>query len=150
MQLSTKGRYAVRAMLDLALNQKEAPISIGDISRRQEISSQYIEQLLYKLKKKGLVKSVRGSRGGYELARDPKDITAGDIIRVVEGPIDPVYCVNPEEFKKEECHRAELCATHVLWVTLGEKIAEVLDGTTLDDLCKVANELKAKYDLKST
>jgi Rrf2 family protein len=131
-------------MLDLALHGKEEPVSISDISRRQEISFQYVEQLLNKLKKAGLVESIRGAKGGYRLRREPGEITAGDIIRVVEGPLDPVFCVNPEEFERKGCHRAELCATRRLWARLGKKIAEVLDGTTLQDLCKVAKELELR------
>jgi Rrf2 family protein len=131
-------------MLDLALHNEEGPVPIGDISRRQEISFQYVEQLLNRLKKAGLVESVRGPKGGYRLKRRPAQITAGDIIRVVEGPVDPVFCVNPDEFEREGCRRAEVCATRRLWAQLGRKIAEVLDGTTLEDLCRLAKELESR------
>jgi Rrf2 family protein len=144
MQISTKGRYAVRAMIDLALHGKEEAVPISGISKRQEISFQYVEQLLNKLKRAGIVESVRGPKGGYKLKKSPKKITIGDIIRVVEGPIDPVFCVNPEKLKQRGCARAELCASRLLWAKLGEKIAEVLDGTTLEDLCKLTKEFERK------
>ncbi|MEW5768366.1 MAG: Rrf2 family transcriptional regulator [bacterium] len=140
MWLSTKGRYALRAMLELALHEGDV-VSISKISRNQEITSQYVEQLMVKLKKAGLVESVRGPTGGYRLTKKLSEITAGDIVRTLEGYIEPVFCVNPQ-ISQKHCHRAPKCAARVLWKKVGDKIAEVLDSTTLEDLVRMDKELK--------
>jgi Rrf2 family protein len=141
MWLSTKGRYAVRSMLEIALHNQGEPVPISEISKNQEITFQYVEQLMVKLKRAGLVESVRGPTGGYRLTKKPSEITAGDIVRTLEGYIDPVFCVNPQVSQKE-CHRAPTCAARLLWKKVGEKIAEVLDSTTLEDLVRMDKELK--------
>lgn len=139
MRLSTRGRYAVRAMVDLALHVGEGPVPREDIATRQEISALYLAQLFAKLAKAGLVESVKGPGGGYFLARSASEIRAGDIIRAVEGSLAPVYCVNSQP--KARCHRMEDCVTHLLWKRLGERIAEVLDSVTLEELHEQAREL---------
>lgn len=139
MRLSTRGRYAVRAMVDLALHVDEGPVPREDIATRQEISALYLAQLFAKLAKASLVESVKGPGGGYFLARSASEIRAGDIIRAVEEPLAPVYCVNSQP--KARCHRMEDCVTHLLWKRLGERIAEVLDSVTLEELREQAWEL---------
>jgi Rrf2 family cysteine metabolism transcriptional repressor len=135
MKLSTKGRYGLRAMLDLALNGDNGPITIHAIAQRQEISERYLEQLLIPLKQAGMVKSVLGSQGGYVLGRAPQDISVGDIIRVMEGPLAPVECVS--ELNPDECKRADMCVTRIIWAKLRDSITEILDSYSLLDL---ANE----------
>lgn len=132
MKLSTKGRYGLRAMLDLALSDEKGPITIHAIAQRQEISERYLEQLLIPLKQAGLVKSVRGSQGGYVLGRAPQDISVGDIIRVMEGPLAPVECVS--ELNPDDCKRADICVTRTIWVKLRDSITEILDSYSLLDL----------------
>jgi Rrf2 family cysteine metabolism transcriptional repressor len=141
MRLSTRGRYAVRAMIDLALHADDGPVRGNDIAERQEISVHYIEQLFVKLRKAGLIESVRGPGGGYILAQSADQIRAGDIVRTVEGPIALVHCVAPQQ--EAACHRVDSCVTHLLWRRLSDKAAEVLDSVTLKDLCDQARELQA-------
>jgi len=134
MRLSTKGRYGLRAMLEIALSEGEGPITIHAIAQRQDISKRYLEQLLIPLKQAGLVKSVRGSQGGYVLGRAPQNISVGDIIRVLEGPLAPVDCVS--ELNPDDCKRADICVTRIIWTRVRDSIAEVLDSYTLQDLVK--------------
>lgn len=136
MRLSTVGRYALRAMVDLAQNQDAAPVRRQDIADRQEISSDYLAQLFTKLRHAGLVESVKGPGGGYLLARAASAISAGDVLRAVEETLSPVWCV--ENGTKGTCPRATHCTTHPLWSRLDQRITEVLDTTTLDELCPVS------------
>ncbi len=138
MKLSTRGRYGLRAMLDIAINQGDGPVALHNISERQGISVGYLEQLMVPLKKEGLIRSVRGAQGGYLLARGPDKITVGDIIRALEGPIAPVACVS--EDYPEECDRAEGCVTRLVWTKVRDSIAQVLDSLTLADLIEEANK----------
>jgi len=139
MKLSTKGRYGLRAILVIAQNQEEGPVTIQTIAQRQDLSSRYLEQLLIPLKQAGLVKSVRGSQGGYVLGRVPGKITVGDVIRVLEGPIAPVECVN--ELNPDDCDRADYCVTKKIWSRLRDAMVEVLDSYTLEDLMREADEM---------
>jgi Rrf2 family cysteine metabolism transcriptional repressor len=133
MKLSTKGRYGLRAVLDMATFQDEqGPITLSSIADRQSISEGYLEQLMVPLKKAGVVKSVRGAQGGYLLAREPQQITVGEIIRVLEGPIAPMACVS-EEFP-EPCDRSEGCVTKEIWEKVRDSISSVLDSYSLADL----------------
>jgi len=134
VKLSTKGRYGLRAMIDMAQSTEEGPIATHSIADRQGISERYLEQLMIPLKRAGLVKSVRGFQGGYMLVKKPEDITAGDIIRALEGPIAPVECVS--EVNPEACERSEHCVTRGLWTKVRDSIAEVLDTYSLADLAK--------------
>jgi len=136
MKLSTRGRYGLRAMLDLALDAEKGPKTIHAIAKRQEISERYLEQLLIPLKQSGLVKSVRGSQGGYILGRAPEEISVGDIIRVLEGPLSPVDCVS--EQNPDDCKRADICVTRTVWTKVRDCIAEVLDSYSLQDLVNEA------------
>ena len=139
MRLSTRGRYAVRAMVDVAMHGADGPVPREQIAARQEVSALYLAQLLAKLGKAGLVESVKGPGGGYLLARPASGIRAGDIIRAVEEPLAPVACV--DDPPDEPCHRRAECVTHLLWTELGQRIEAFLDGVTLQDLCDQASEL---------
>jgi Rrf2 family protein len=125
-------------MLEIALNEQQEPIAIRTIAERQDISDRYLEQLLIQLKKAGLVKSIRGSQGGYILGRKSRDITVGEIIRALEGPIAPVECIS--ELNPEECDRSGFCVTRGIWTRLRDAISEVLDSYTLWDLVTESRE----------
>lgn len=136
MKLSTKGRYGVAAMYDLALHYGQGPISLKSVAQRQGISEHYLEQLMGTLRKAGYVKSVRGAQGGYTLTKDPTQITVGDIIRIMEGPIAPVDCLLSEGTDNEYCKRAGICVTRGVWAKVRDSIAQVLDSISLADLCR--------------
>jgi Rrf2 family protein len=140
MQLSTKGRYAVRAMFDLAFYSKGEPVPLSRISEREEISLHYLEQLFNKLRKGGVVESVRGPSGGFRLSRKPSEITVEEIIRIVEGNIALVSCVEQKD-KKKICHRADKCVTFILWKRLGKSITDFLSAVTLQDLVTESREM---------
>lgn len=129
MRISTKGRYGVRIMLDIAKNGFDLPVRIADISARQGISVKYTEQITGILVKSGLLKSVRGASGGYLLAKAPAEYTVGEILRKTEGDLAPVDCVNGGE-----CERAEACAVQQFWNGLYDLINGYVDGVTLQDL----------------
>lgn len=131
MKISTKGRYAVRLMLDLAQNDKGECIKVKDIAARQCISEKYLEQIIAVLNKAGFVKSVRGAQGGYRLAKDPKEYTVGMILRLTEGSLAPVACL---EENYGECERCDTCETLNVWRELQEAINQVVDGVTVADL----------------
>lgn len=131
MKISTKGRYALRLMLDLALNDTEKPIRIKEIACRQGISDKYLEQIISILNKARFVRSIRGPQGGYLLTKKPKDYTVGMILRLTEGSMAPVDCVDEEIIA---CDRMENCATSIVWKRLNEAISEVIDNITLADL----------------
>jgi len=139
MKLSTKGRYGLRAMLDMAQNEEEGPIASHTIAQRQELSERYLEQLLIPLKQAGLVKSLRGSQGGYILGRAAKDITVGDIIRVLEGPLAPVDCVN--EVNPDDCKRADNCVTRLIWEKVRDSVSDILDSYSLEDLVNESHKM---------
>jgi len=139
MKLSTKGRYGLRAMLDMAQNEEEGPIASHTIAQRQDISERYLEQLLIPLKQAGLVKSIRGSQGGYILGRAAKDISVGDIIRVLEGPLAPVDCVN--EVNPDDCKRADNCVTRLIWAKVRDSVSDILDSYSLEDLVNESHKM---------
>lgn len=130
MKLSTKGRYAIRAMLDLAQHYGEGLTLLKDIARRQEISERYLEHLFLALKAAGLVASVRGAKGGFALTHPPADIKLIDIVRICEGQISIVECVTDPEY----CTRSQRCATRDIWREVKEAMEGVLDSLTLQDL----------------
>ncbi len=138
MKISTRGRYGLRALVDLAMYQEDKAIPLRKIAERENISEQYLEQLFASLRKAGVVSSVRGAHGGYLLNKDPEKITAGDVIRILEGPISPVDCV----MDSHNCERANGCVTHDLWNILSDQIGEVLDSYTLADLKNKAEALE--------
>lgn len=133
MRLTTKGRFAVTAMIDLALRQDKGPVTLAAISQRQEISLSYLEQLFGKLRRHALVESVRGPGGGYSLARSANDVTVADIIIAVDEPLDATQCGG-----KGNCNGANeqdgRCMTHDLWATLNAKMVDFLDSVSLQDL----------------
>ena len=129
MKLTTKGRFAVTAMLDLALNCHEGPVTLAGISGRQKISLSYLEQLFGKLRRRELVESVRGPGGGYQLAREAALLSVADIIRAVEEPLDSTQCGG-----RENCHDNHRCMTHELWEELNTTVYGFLSGVTLAQL----------------
>jgi Rrf2 family iron-sulfur cluster assembly transcriptional regulator len=129
MRLTTKGRYAVTAMLDLAINYKDGPITLSDISKRQGISLSYLEQLFSKLRKNGLVDSARGPGGGYRLSRDAHEIAVADVITAVDEKIDVTRCDG-----KGDCQEGQPCLTHELWQDLSCRIYDFLNGISLGQL----------------
>lgn len=131
MKISTKGRYALRVMIDLAVNDKGDYVSLKDISNRQEVSLKYLEQIMTMLNKAGYVKSTRGNNGGYRLAKSPEEYKVGDILRKTEGDLAPIACVNGEE-----CGKRENCKTFKFWQGLDNVINEYVDSKTLADLIK--------------
>lgn len=129
MRLTTKGRYAVTAMLDLALNQDQVPISLADIAQRQDISLSYLEQLFSRLRKQALVSSVRGPGGGYVLAKDARDINIAQVITAVDESLDTTACGGTGK-----CHGDQPCLTHSLWRDLSNSIFDHLSGISLQDV----------------
>jgi Rrf2 family iron-sulfur cluster assembly transcriptional regulator len=129
MRLTTKGRFAVTAMLDVALHATDGPVSLAGVSERQKISLSYLEQLFGKLRKRKLVESVRGPGGGYRLARDAAGITVADIVRAVEEPLDSTQCGG-----RENCRENSRCMTHDLWEELNSTVHEFLSGVSLAHL----------------
>ena len=129
MRLTTKGRFAVTAMIDLALRGEEGPVALAGVSERQQISLSYLEQLFGKLRRHRLVDSVRGPGGGYCIARPLAQVTVADIIRAVDEPLDATQCGG-----RENCHDEHRCMTHDLWATLNSKMYEYLSSVSLADL----------------
>ncbi len=142
MKISTKGRYALRLMLDLALNNNGEPVRIKDIAARQEISDKYLEQIISTLNKAGYVKSIRGPQGGYRLAQDPAKYTVGMILRLTEGSLAPVACLDNEV---NDCARQSSCVTLRLWKMLDDAISGVVDKVTLADLAEWQEQLTDNY-----
>ena len=141
MKISTKGRYALRLLLELALHDQGETTALKTLANRQEISEKYAEQIIGILTKAGYVKSVRGSSGGYYLSKDPKDYTVGDILRLTEGSLSPVSCV---ECCEEACNKMDDCVTITVWQELSEAINRVVDGVTLADLVQRRREKDAE------
>lgn len=141
MILSTRGRYGVKMMLELALNFGNGAMPLKDIAAKQSLSDSYLEQLVSPLRKKGLVTSIRGAQGGYELARKPEEITVGEIIRILEGPLAPSDCVLEED---PECSRADNCATRIIWEKITDGINNVIDSITLKDMVNDYHRLNKK------
>ena len=131
MKVSTKGRYALRLMVDLGLQEEDSYISLKDISRRQNISIKYLEQIVTPLNRAGLVRSARGAQGGYRLAKAPAEYTAGQILRTIEGSMAPIACL---ECDVNECEHYEKCATIEFWEGMNKVIADYVDGVTLEHL----------------
>jgi Rrf2 family iron-sulfur cluster assembly transcriptional regulator len=145
MRLSTKSRYGVRAIFDIAYHGGGEVVQIKDIARRQEISPRYLEQIFQKLRDADILISKRGPMGGYSLAKSPQEITVGDIIRVTEGGLDPVFCVHLEKSGKD-CDRIAECATRLIWKEAGEKLEDFFGSVTIQDLCEKAELLGAQKE----
>jgi len=154
MKLSTRGRYAVMAMVDIGQQGGLRPVSLAEIATRQDISQEYLEQLFLKLRKAGLVESARGPGGGYRLARDPGDIFVYDIIAAVDEPMKMTRC---EGDAVDGCVRGERCCTHDLWSSIGRQVNTFLANVSLDDVVSRRNlalaasirQAKARYVRKS-
>ena len=132
MKISTKGRYALRVMIDLAINSNGNFISLKDIAARQELPNKYLEQIIAMLNKAGYLITARGNNGGYKLAKEPKDYIVGDILRVTEGDLSPIYCITMDS----GCKRKENCKTCSFWKGLDKTINDYVNSKTLEDLIK--------------
>jgi len=140
MKISTKGRYALRLMLDLAMNGENNVVRIKDIAERQQISDKYLEQIISVLNKAGYVRSTRGPQGGYSLRKAPEEYTVGDILRLTEGSLAPVACVEEEGSEVD-------CVTVEVWKRLNQAISDVVDHITLADLVALQEEKREKSGL---
>lgn len=147
MKLTTKGRYAVTAMLDLALHEAKGPVNLADIAKRQEISLAYLEQLFAKLRKNGLVDSTRGPGGGYRLKKPAVDISVSEVINAVDEPVDATRCGG-----QQNCQSDLRCLTHDLWTELSDHIFTFLNNITLGDLVQRKNVkvVSARQDIDSS
>jgi Rrf2 family transcriptional regulator, iron-sulfur cluster assembly transcription factor len=149
MRLTTKGRFAVTAMIDLAMQHGTDPVTLAEISQRQKISLSYLEQLFAKLRRRGLVDSVRGPGGGYSLAKDMAHVSVADIILAVDEPIDATQCAG-----KENCQDDKKCITHDLWAKLNEHILNYLGAVTLRQLVDAqktkATDVTPVQDMRET
>ena len=143
MKLSTRGRYALRLMVDLAMAPKGELVTIKSIAERQEISDKYLEQIITVLSRAGLVKSARGAQGGYRLTKPASDYTVGVILRSIEGSLVPVACMEDEP---NLCPRADKCVTLDVWKQLGDAINGVIDSITLEDLAEKQRRKHEKKD----
>lgn len=137
MKLSTKGRYGVKAMVDLAIHYGKEPVSIKSISERQNVSEYYLEQLFAPLRKAELIKSVRGAQGGYVLSKSPEKITVKEIMEVLEGPVEISDCL-----EDGSCSNIDCCATRLLWARIKDSIDSVMESTTLQDMIDDYNNMK--------
>ncbi len=131
MKLSTKGRYGLRAIVDLAVHDEEDAVPIGSIAARQQLSERYLEQLMSKLKNAGLVASVRGAQGGYRLAKDAREITVGDVLRALEGDLNPVMCTAASG---DVCKKEDVCVTKYVWEKIRKNINATVDAIRLAEL----------------
>jgi len=146
MKISTKGDYATRAMQDLALHYEQGPIQIEEIARRQHLPVRYLEQILLSLKRAGFLESKRGVSGGYYLAKHPREITMGGIIRATEGPILPIFCVGSGK-KREICIEEPHCSLRDIWADVRDAVSRIVDHITLDDLCQRIREKRERQGL---
>ena len=147
MRLSTKVRYGVRALFDIAYHSSGLPIQIKEISKRQNISQRYLEQIFQKLRKAGLLTSKRGPKGGYTLAKAPKDISIGSVIKAVEGATDIVPCVKKTKRSHKKCNNYENCATRFFWDEASVKIFDYFSGISVQDICDKAKDMGIKREL---
>lgn len=142
MKLSTKGRYGLRAVIDLALHGEEEAITLSSIAERQNISISYLEQLIAKLKKAGIVESKRGAQGGYILAKSPEEISVGDILRALEGNLNPVDC-SEIQGGNTKCKSSDLCVTKNVWKRISDSINSAVDALMLSELVEEGKALQA-------
>lgn len=144
MKVSTKGRYALRMMYDMAINDNGSAMPLKDIAKRQNISIKYLEQIVILLNRAGYVKSVRGAQGGYRLAHEPEFYTVGMILRLTEGSMAPVACLDDEV---NECPRASQCPTLFVWEELDKAVKGVIDRMTLRDIIEHGQEMTIDYNI---
>lgn len=146
MKLSTTGRYGLRALIDLALySEKEEAVSIQSISERQRISDSYLEQLMRKLKKEGLIQSIRGAQGGYRLAKPAEEISVGDVLRALEGSIEAVSC---GAGNNEHCQGEDLCVARYVWQEINKSIQETVDSIMLSQLVEESRRVREKGQIE--
>ncbi len=138
MKISTRGRYAMRMMLDLALSKPDEYVTIKSIAARQEISEKYLEQIITVLSRSGFVKSTRGAQGGYKLSKPAQEYTVGMILRAIEGSLVPVACMEDEP---NECHRSATCVMLDVWKQIDQAISSVVDHVTLADLAEKQRQI---------
>ena len=131
---STKGEYGVRLMVQLGRHFGQGPASLAEIATEEDLPRAYLEQLVISLRDAGLVTSTRGAHGGYELARDPRDIRMGEVLRALEGPLAPMICATDDPEHATACDRSSRCTVNVLWVRVREAVTTALDSMTLADL----------------
>lgn len=136
MKLSTRGEYGVRALAVLAHHYQQGPLPLRVIAQKEHLSETYLEQLFRDLKKSGIIKSIRGPKGGYILAKNPKDISVGDAVRVLEGPLGPVDCVLENKTSEGCCTKEGSCITRFVWAKLRDSMAKVLDEISFEDIVK--------------
>jgi Rrf2 family protein len=136
----------VRAIFDIAYHSEGLETQVKDISRRQGISARYLEQIFQKLKKAGIVSGKRGPLGGYFLRKKPEEITVGEIVRITEGGIDPVLCLNPEDSSRP-CDKLAECVTRIIWSEAGKRLKDYFDSVTIKDLCKMAQGMGLRKEL---
>ena len=132
MKISTKGRYGLRTLMDIAIHQSNGPVNLNDIAERQGISSKYLWQIVNLLKTAGLVRGTRGPKGGYALLRNPAEITMLDVLQILEGPISLVECVDDPDF----CSRVENCVTHSVWEEVSQTVRNALQKITLAEILR--------------
>lgn len=140
MKLSTKGEYAARAVMDIASHYAEGPVKIRDVAERQEIPLKYLESILLALKRAGVLRSKRGPGGGYYLARPAEEITVGEVIRAMDGPLAPIGCVSVSAY--EFCSREGICGLKTVWQEVRDAIADILDNTTFAEVCRRDREAR--------
>lgn len=142
MKVSTKSRYGVAAMVDLAQQFGKGPVALRGVASRQQVSEHYLEQLIASLRKAGFVQSVRGAQGGYVLAREPSSISVGDIVRAMEGPIAPVDCLLADKGSHNPyCDKTTGCVRRTVWEKMGDSISYALDSISLATLCREADTI---------
>lgn len=146
MKLSTKGRYGLRAVLDLAVHSNDEAIALSQVAERQGISVNYLEQLIAKLKKAGIVNGVRGAQGGYLLAKPAKEISVGEILRALEGDLSPVDCSETTE-SENACSQSDSCVTKFVWKRISDSINDAVDGIMLSELVAESKKIQVDADL---
>jgi Rrf2 family cysteine metabolism transcriptional repressor len=149
MKVSTRGEYGVRAMVALAKNYGQGPMSIAAVSKASSVPMPYLEQLIGPLRRAGLVESTRGAHGGYELSRDPREVWIGEVYRVMEGPVAPMDCVS-EDVSEQTCPLIDGCETRPVWLRMRDAIVATLDSTTLADLIAQSPRQAAKRERVNT
>lgn len=143
MKISTKGRYGLRAVIDIAVNASDEPVALSEIAMRQNISISYLEQLIAKLKKAGIVNSIRGAKGGYTIAKDPNTISVGDVLRALEGDLNPVNCAEITG-DDDMCNDAENCVTKYVWKRISDSINNTVNTLMLSELMGEGIRIKEK------
>ncbi|MFA5063607.1 MAG: Rrf2 family transcriptional regulator [Candidatus Omnitrophota bacterium] len=143
MKITYKGDYALKTILDLAGNFRSAPVAINDLSKRLDIPTKFLEQILLDLKRAGFVESRRGKIGGYSLAKEPAKITLGEVVRFIDGPIGPIACVDKQY---SGCHDVESCVFRNIWSQVGNSISKIIDQVTFEDLLKRTNKANKTFN----